>query len=50
MRKNKTFVVSCALAVLSLATPALAGPPFICHQFEISSTASLPWVAHSPKI
>jgi hypothetical protein len=44
MRKNKTFVVSCALTVLSLAAPALAGPPFICHQFEISSTASLPWV------
>jgi hypothetical protein len=42
--RNKTFVVSCVLAVLSLAAPALAGPPFICHQFEISSTASLPWV------
>ena len=43
MRK-KTFVVSCALAVLSLAAPALAGPPFICHPFEIGGTASLPWV------
>jgi hypothetical protein len=43
MRK-KTFVLSCALAVLSLATPALAGPPFICHPFDIGGTASLPWV------
>jgi len=42
--RNKTFVVSCALAVLSLAAPALAGPPFICHSFEIGGTASLPWV------
>ena len=42
--RNKTFVVSCALAVLSLAAPALAGPPFICHPFEIGGTASLPWV------
>ena len=42
--RNKTFVVSCALAVLSLAAPALAGPPFICHPFEIGGSASLPWV------
>jgi hypothetical protein len=43
MRK-KTFIVSCVLAVLSLAAPALAGPPFICHPFDIGGTASLPWV------
>jgi len=43
MRK-KTAVVSCALAVLSLAAPALAGPPFLCHPFDIGGTASLPWV------
>lgn len=41
---NKTFVVSCALAVLALAAPALAGPPFICHVFEIGTARSLPWV------
>ena len=41
---KKTLVVSCALAVLSLAAPALAGPPFLCHVFDIGSTASLPWV------
>jgi hypothetical protein len=42
---NKTLVASFALALLSLAAPALAGPPFICHQFEIGSAASLPWTA-----
>ena len=26
-----------------MATPALAGPPFICHEFEIGGAASLPW-------
>jgi len=41
---KKTLVVSCALALLSLAAPALAGPPFLCHVFDIGSTASLPWV------
>ncbi|HEV8395508.1 MAG TPA: hypothetical protein VGQ37_14615 [Vicinamibacterales bacterium] len=41
---KKTLVVSCALAVLSLAAPALAGPPFLCHVFDIGSTASLSWV------
>ena len=41
---KRIHVVSCALAVLSLAAPALAGPPFICHPFDIGGTASLPWV------
>ena len=39
---RKTLVASFAL-LLSFAAPALAGPPFICHEFEIGSTASLPW-------
>ena len=42
---NKTVVVSCVLALLSFAAPALAGPPFICHPFEIGTTRSLPWTA-----
>ena len=41
---NKTLIVSCALALLSLASPALAGPPFLCHPFDISGAKSLPWV------
>jgi len=44
MRK-KAFVSSCMLAVLALAMPALAGPPFVCHPFEIESAESLPWGA-----
>jgi hypothetical protein len=40
---KKTLIASFALAVLSLAAPALAGPPFICHPFEIGTTWSLPW-------
>ena len=30
-------------AALVSATPALAGPPFICHAFELSGSPSLPW-------
>jgi len=38
---RKTLIA--ALAVLTLAAPALAGPPFTCHAFEIGSAKSLPW-------
>jgi hypothetical protein len=40
---KKSLVAAFALALLSLAAPAVAGPPFICHEFEIGSAASLPW-------
>jgi hypothetical protein len=32
-----------ALAALAVATPALAGPPLLCHPFDIGSARSLPW-------
>jgi len=32
-----------ALCLLGLATPALAGPPFLCHPFEIGAAKSLPF-------
>jgi hypothetical protein len=32
-----------ALAALAIAAPALAGPPLLCHPFEIGSARSLPW-------
>jgi hypothetical protein len=32
-----------AAAALVSATPAVAGPPFICHAFELSGSPSLPW-------
>jgi len=39
---RKSFVASTVLAILALAVPALAGPPFVCHPFEIGSAKSLP--------
>jgi hypothetical protein len=32
-----------ALAALVIATPAFAGPPLLCHPFDIGSARSLPW-------
>jgi hypothetical protein len=35
------------LLVLFLVTPAaLAGPPLICHSFDIGEAKSLPWISH----
>src|SRR5215470_7724174 len=34
------------IAVLLAASPALAGPPLICHAFDIGNAKSLPWVSH----
>jgi hypothetical protein len=30
-------------AVLAAATPAFAGPPLLCHPFDIGTAKSLPW-------
>jgi hypothetical protein len=43
MTMQKQTLLAAFALLLSLATPALAGPPFICHEFEIGSAASLPW-------
>ena len=32
-------------ALLVIATPALAGPPLICHAIDIGSEQSLPWTS-----
>jgi hypothetical protein len=29
--------------VVAIATPALAGPPLLCHPFDIGTARSLPW-------
>ena len=34
------------LATLGLARPALAGPPLLCHPYEIGAAKSLPWQGH----
>ena len=31
------------LAVVALAVPAVAGPPLLCHPFDIGNAKSLPW-------
>jgi hypothetical protein len=40
---KKTLIACIALAALVVSAPALAGPPFNCHVFEIGSAKSLPW-------
>src|SRR5207247_8015989 len=41
--QKRVPIASAMLAVLTLAMPALAGPPFNCHVFDIGSAKSLPW-------
>ena len=33
--------------LLLVATAVYAGPPLICHSFDIGSAKSLPWISHS---
>jgi hypothetical protein len=40
------FSVISALLLL-IATAVVAGPPLICHSFDIGSAKSLPWISHS---
>jgi hypothetical protein len=45
-RRIHAFVTPLGLiAALALAAPALAGPPLLCHPFEIGAARSLPWNA-----
>jgi hypothetical protein len=37
------YVAAVAAALLVIATPALAGPPLICHSIDIGAAQSLPW-------
>src|ERR1700685_3544725 len=34
------------LALIVTAGVAFAGPPLICHTFDIGSAKSLPWISH----
>lgn len=36
-------LLTAAALVLALAAPALAGPPLLCHPFDIGTAKSLPW-------
>src|SRR5262247_3806951 len=49
--KKKSFSIlrsTCAVlvALCIAAVPAWAGPPLICHAFDIGDAKSLPWVSH----
>jgi len=40
------FLFAGILAMSVFAATALAGPPLICHSFDIDGAKSLPWVSH----
>ena len=40
---SRRSVLAAAVMTVALAAPALAGPPFICHAFDLSGHQSLPW-------
>ena len=42
-RVRFVFTTALVLASIALARPALAGPPLLCHPFDIGTAASLPW-------
>jgi hypothetical protein len=46
---RSTYRLACSLLALelALASVAFAGPPLICHSFDIGSAKSLPWTSHS---
>lgn len=46
MRISRSAVISSVVALtLAVATPALAGPPLLCHPYDIGSAKTLPWGA-----
>src|SRR5262245_18071300 len=50
MKRNLSSTIRPALAILAAlllaAVSAWAGPPLICHAFDIGNAKSLPWVSH----
>jgi hypothetical protein len=44
MTRSFRSTLIAVFAVLSIAAPALAGPPLLCHAYDIGSAKSLPWV------
>lgn len=43
MRTSRRILGFALVALLAAATPALAGPPLLCHPFDIGAARSLPW-------
>jgi hypothetical protein len=40
---SRRSLLAAAVMTVALAAPALAGPPFICHAFDLRGHQSLPW-------
>jgi len=40
------IVLTTLVAMFFAASPAFAGPPLVCHAFDIGKARSLPWVSH----
>lgn len=49
MKRYRSLLVRYAfgLGVLGLAAPAFAGPPLLCHAYDIGSAKSLPWIGET---
>jgi hypothetical protein len=43
---SSRFAVGLLALLVAVAGVAFAGPPLICHTFEIGSAKSLPWISH----
>jgi hypothetical protein len=43
---TRNIAVALVLALFVLTASALAGPPLICHSFDIGDAKSLPWISH----
>jgi hypothetical protein len=42
----RKFTAAVFFTLFLFATSALAGPPLICHAFDIGDAKSLPWISH----
>jgi hypothetical protein len=42
-RNRSVITAALVLTSLAFARPVLAGPPLLCHPFDIGTAASLPW-------
>ena len=47
IRTRSLFTAFLVVAALVTARPVQAGPPLLCHPFDIGSAASLPWNGNS---
>jgi hypothetical protein len=49
MKRYRSSLVKCALVIgfATLAVPAFAGPPLLCHAYDIGAAKSLPWVGET---